>query len=90
MIVMASLAYLSQEMYFNHDSTNGIELTVELLSKINVLTLSIEKKSSFETHLSFMKMPEVDMSATSNGTRTAIVILTDLNAIEKKNPEITH
>lgn len=35
-------------------------------------------------------MPEVTISATSKGTRTAIVILTDLNAIEKKNPEITH
>lgn len=41
-----------------------------------------------KTHLSFMNMPDETISATSNGTRTAIVILTDLKAIEKKNPEI--
>lgn len=35
-----------------------------------------------------MKIPDVTISATSNGTRTAIVMLTDLNAIEKKNPGI--
>lgn len=60
------------------------------MNKINILrsTLNVKEKIDVETHLSFMNMPEVTIIATSNGTRTAIVILTDLNAIEKKNPEI--
>lgn len=35
-----------------------------------------------------MNTPDEIISATSNGTRTAIVMLTDFKAIEKKNPEI--
>lgn len=88
-IVIASLAYFNHEMYFNQERTKGIDLNGSNLVKKNKNHYQNFRQGNIlnDTHEIRINTPEVIIRATSNGTKNAMAISTDLKAIEKKHPK---